>query len=63
MARQEQPPIQLIASLVITEPGGGVLPVRSDPEDERWWLKARRAGRPSAGMPSTASSNMPASRS
>ncbi len=38
MAVQARPPIQLIASLVITGLEGGVLLVRYDPEDDRWWL-------------------------
>ncbi len=35
---ETQPAIQLIANLVVTRPGGEVLFVRYDPDDERWWL-------------------------
>lgn len=38
MKTETQPAIQLIANLVVTRPGGEVLFVRYDPDDERWWL-------------------------
>ncbi len=38
MASQVQPPIQLIANLVVTTPTDEVLFVRYDPDRERWWL-------------------------
>ncbi len=35
---ERRPDVQLIANLVVRRPGGEVLFVRYDPEDDRWWL-------------------------
>jgi hypothetical protein len=35
---EQQPEIQLIATLVVLRPDGRVLFVRYQPGDERWWL-------------------------
>jgi hypothetical protein len=38
---EKQPDVQVISNLIVREPGGRVLLVRSDAEDERWWLPGR----------------------
>jgi DNA-binding PadR family transcriptional regulator len=38
---EKQPDVQVISSLIVREPGGRVLLVRYDADDDRWWLPGR----------------------